>query len=167
MPARNRHRELVKAGLIPPGSTLCEERPRRETIVYEQYQKSELVMAEIHARSLYADNDVGKWRPAVYVGCSERTGSHLVGGLTTLPRFDNGEPRTPYTGWQSYGMTRPGFFWGGNLVWVRRPDVNRLWVRAFETSQLLTHRDWSVFCEIHGEQMADVIGPDYRDRLRS
>lgn len=116
------------------------------------------VLARVYGGSAYGG---GKVRPAIYVGESAASGSHLIAGLTTLAIYKDGTPRTAYTGWQEYGLRWGGFFWAGRLVWVSAESVTPLHPERGDRT-LLTPQDWYLLCDVHGEELAGLFGPDYR-----
>lgn len=161
MPKRNRHRELVHAGLAP--SPFIPSAPLLPQSTGSQFWLGEVVTATILARVHGGSLGGGKLRPAVYVGESATTGSHLVAGLTTLAFYKDGSARTAYTGWERYGLRWGGYFWGGRLIWVDHDSVTPLHPERGDRP-LLTPKDWHLFCTIHGEELAALFGPDYETR---
>jgi hypothetical protein len=63
----------------------------------------------------------GKWRPMVLV---RRSGGHWVAvGLTTNPRFMDGQARTPIPNPRWAGLSGPGYIWGENLTRISVLDI--------------------------------------------
>ena len=67
------------------------------------------------------DSSAGKWRPMVLV---RRTGANWAAvGLTTNPRFGDGQARAAIPNPRWAGLSGPGYIWGENLTRISVLDI--------------------------------------------
>lgn len=163
MPKRNRHRERLRmatGGVVPDLRFGLRYQPIAPPA---EHHPSELVVADVRAPHFH--QDIGKRRPAVYLGTGANDGYHLVAGLTRHSHFEDGVARVPFHDWRRYGLSGPGCFWGGHLLWLPPEGISPWRYRNGEPVQL-TGRDWELFCSVHRSELAFIFGPDYAELRR-
>lgn len=94
------------------------------------HRSGDVVWASVR-NPLQNSKSVGKFRPFLLV---RRTDGHWAGmGLTTNPRFKNGDRRVAIPNPDAVGLLGPGFLWGDRLTDVSVLDLGAVIGRVDRT----------------------------------
>lgn len=67
----------------------------------------------------------GKHRPGILISQCPDGSAWKIMGLTSLPTYGDGKPRTAYSDHEALGLANAGYYWGPRLPIVPIEDIHR------------------------------------------